>query len=126
MDSESRAAAGLLAAMSRAAAMFDELRHPFVRREQLTYFQPAGWTTGVLFTLPDGRTVRFSVSFAHSETFFHVSGEALVEERALVELPTKSTGSIHEALALLEGHVGEVVSPARRLLDQLLEEITET
>lgn len=125
MDSESRAAAGLLAAMSRAAAAFDELRHPFLRRESLTWFQPGGWTTGVLFTLPDGRAVRFSVSFAHSEAFFQVSGEAMVEERALVELPTVSAESIHEALSMLDEQVGEVVSPARWLLEQLIEEIAE-
>ncbi|MFE3453682.1 hypothetical protein ACFXJ8_32610 [Nonomuraea sp. NPDC059194] len=125
MDSESRAVAGLLAAMSRAAAAFDELRHPFLRREPMTYFQPGGWTTGVLFTLPDGRMVRFAVSFTHSEQFFHVNGEATVEERALIELPVRRAESVHEALSMLESQTAEVVSPARWLLEQLMEEATE-
>ncbi|MGV9302160.1 MULTISPECIES: hypothetical protein [unclassified Nonomuraea] len=125
MDSESRAAAGLLTAMSRAAAAFDELRHPYARREPLTYFQPDGWTTGVLFTLPDGRLVRFSVSLTHTRTAFRVSGAALVEERALIEPVDRSSGSVHEVVSILEDAVGEVVSPARWLLDRLVEEIAE-
>ncbi|MEU7003426.1 hypothetical protein [Nonomuraea sp. NPDC046570] len=123
MDSESRAAAGLLAALSRAAARLDELRHPFVRREPFSYFAPSGATTGVHFVLPDGRTVRFAVSVAVSESAFHISGEALVEERSLVELAGKTTASVHEALELLEDYVEEVVSPGRRLLQSLIEEI---
>src|SRR5437868_14339588 len=126
MDSESRAAGSLLTAMSRAVERFDELRHPFVRREPFSYLVPGGATAGVHLVLPDGRMVRFAVSVAFAGNAFEVAGEVLAEERSLVELRTENVTDVREALDLLDGYVHEVVSPGRRILESLLEEVAES
>lgn len=124
MDSESLAAAGLLAALSRASEILAELHHPFVRSEHFSYFfPPAGARVGATFTLPDGREVRFEVSIAAASTAFHVEGSITVEDETLLELPRKSVPDIHDALAELDEYVGEVAAPAARLIDQLLDEV---
>ncbi|MEV0195718.1 hypothetical protein [Nonomuraea sp. NPDC050691] len=124
MDSESLAAAGLLAAMSRAAASLAELRHPFVRSEPFSYFfPPAGARAGTVFTLPDGREVSFAVSIVASGGAFQVDGAASAEGEALLDLPSRTTSGIRDGIALLDDYAAELVSSAARLIDQLLEEL---
>ncbi|NUW33769.1 hypothetical protein HTZ77_20355 [Nonomuraea sp. SMC257] len=124
MDSESLAAAGLLAAMSRAAASLAALRHPFVRSEPFCYFfPPAGVRAGTAFMLPDGREVRFTVSVAASDGAFHVEGAAWAEGEALLDLPACATSGIHDGIAVLDDYAAELVSSAARLIDQLLDEL---
>ncbi|MGW0808408.1 hypothetical protein [Nonomuraea sp. NPDC002799] len=124
MDSESLAAAGLLAALSRASEILAELRHPFVRSERFSYFlPPAGARTGSIFMLPDGREVRFEVSITASAGAFHVTGAITAEDDTLLELPRKTVSSIEDGLAVLDDYAGEVAAPAARMIDQLLDEI---
>jgi hypothetical protein len=124
VDSESLAAAGLLAALSRASEILAELRHPFARSEQFSYFfPPAGARVGAAFILPDGRELRFEVSIAVTTAAFQVEGSITAEDDTLLELPRKSLPSIHDGLAVLDDYVGEVAAPAARLIDQLLDEI---
>ncbi|MEV0596366.1 hypothetical protein [Nonomuraea cavernae] len=124
MDSESLAAAGLLAALSRAAGLLAELHHPFVRSEPFSYFvPPAGARTGVAFTLPDGRELCFAVSIAVSEGAFHVDGSVSVEGEMLLELPRKTTPDLRDGLAVFDDYAAEVVAPAGRLIDEQLDSI---
>jgi hypothetical protein len=124
VDSESLAAAGLLAALSRAAEILAELHHPFARTEPFSYFfPPAGVRTGTVFTLPDGREVSFTVSIEAADGMFHVDGVVSVEGGLLLDLPRKSTPHIHDGLAILDDYAGEVAAPAARLIDRLLDEI---
>ncbi|TMR09051.1 hypothetical protein ETD86_45195 [Nonomuraea turkmeniaca] len=124
MDSESLAAAGLLAALSRASEILAGLRHPFVRSELFSYFLPdAGARIGTTVTLPDGREVRFEVSITALPATFLVEGSITVESDALLELPRKSLPSIRDGLAVFDDYVEEVTAPAARLIDQLLDEI---
>ncbi|MEO3889248.1 hypothetical protein [Nonomuraea sp. B5E05] len=124
MGSESLAAAGLLAALTRASEILAELRHPFVRSERFSYFfPPAGARTGVTFILPDGREVRFEVSIAASDGAFHVAGAITAEGESLLDLPRKSLPGVSDALAVLDDYAGEVVAPAGRLIDRLLDEV---
>ncbi|GGO70208.1 hypothetical protein [Nonomuraea cavernae] len=124
MDSESLAAAGLLAALSRAAGLLAELQHPFVRSEPFSYFvPPAGARTGIAFTLPDGRELCFAVSIVVSEGAFHVDGSVAAEGEALLELPRKTTPDIREGLAVLDDYTGELMAPAGRLIDEQLDNI---
>ncbi|HEX4812288.1 MAG TPA: hypothetical protein VFV66_05995 [Nonomuraea sp.] len=124
MDSASLAAAGLLAALSRASEILAELHHPFVRRECFSsFFPPAGARVGAAFILPDGREVRFEVSIAATSTAFQVEGSITAEGETLLDLPRKSLPGIHDGLAVLDDYVGEVAAPAARLIDQLLDEI---
>ncbi|MDP4500803.1 hypothetical protein [Nonomuraea turcica] len=124
MDSESLAAAGLLAALSRASKILAELRHPLVRSEGFSYFFPdAGARIGTTFTLPDGREVRFEVSITVSAAAFQVEGAITAENDPLLELPRKSLPSISDGLAAFDDYVGEVAAPATRLIEQLLDEI---
>lgn len=126
VDSESRAAARLLEALSRAAEIFAELHHPYVRSASFSYpVPPAGARIGTVFTLPDGREVSFMVSIAAIGDAWQVEGEAMVEDEVLIGLPRKSAPDVHGGLAVLDGYVGEVAAPAVRLVDGLLEEITE-
>lgn len=124
MDSESLAAAGLLAALSRAAEILAELHHPFVRNAPFSYFfPPAGVRTGTAFTLPDGRELSFAVSIAAANGAFHVDGAVCVESDVLLGLPRKTTSSIHDGLAVLDDYAAELAAPAGRFIDQLLDEI---
>ncbi|WP_188188540.1 hypothetical protein [Nonomuraea sp. SYSU D8015] len=124
MDSESLAAAGLLAALNRSSELLADLRHPFVRSERFSYFlPPAGARVGATFTLPDGREVRFEVSIAAGSTAFQVEGSITVEDETILALPRKSLPDIHDALAVLDDYAGDVAAPAARTIDQLLEEI---
>ncbi|WP_113705312.1 hypothetical protein [Nonomuraea lactucae] len=124
MDSESLAAAGLLAALSRVAEILAELRHPFVRSRSFTYFlPPAGARTGILFTLPDGREVRFAVSVIASGDAFHVDGVAEAEGDVLLDLSRRTTPDIHACLAVLDDYAGELAGEAGRLIEELLDEI---
>ncbi|MFI6321285.1 hypothetical protein ACIBG8_27365 [Nonomuraea sp. NPDC050556] len=125
MDSESRAAAGLLEALSRASEIFAELHHPFARSRPFSYYvPPSGARIGTVFTLPDGREVSFTVSISTSADAWHVEGEASVEDEVLIELPRKSTPDVRAGLAVLDAYVGEVAAPSIRLLDGLLDGIT--
>jgi hypothetical protein len=127
VDSESLAAAGLLAALGRASGLLAELRHPFVRAEPFSYFfPPAGARTGVRVTLPDGRELTFEVSIAVSigaPGGFLVGGSIVVEGETLLELPRASSTGLHDALATVEEYAAEVAEPAGRLIDGLLDEI---
>ncbi|MFD9944504.1 hypothetical protein ACFWYW_21275 [Nonomuraea sp. NPDC059023] len=124
MDSESLAAAALLSALSRAAGTLAELRHPFVRSAPFTYLAPpAGAVAGTVFTLPDGREVRFAVSVAVADGAYRVDGEVIAEDEPLVELPRTSVPTLEEALVLLDEYTIEVAGPAVRLLDRLLEDL---
>ncbi|NUO97780.1 MAG: hypothetical protein HOV96_05335 [Nonomuraea sp.] len=124
MDSESLAAAGLLAALSRSAEILADLRHPFVRSRSFSFFvPPSGVRAGTAFTLPDGREVRFEVSFVTSDTVFHVDGGITVEGEPLLELPRRSLLNVHDAVAVLDDYAGDVAAPAARMLDGLLDEI---
>ncbi|GAA3662775.1 hypothetical protein GCM10022224_028430 [Nonomuraea antimicrobica] len=126
MDSESLAAAGLLAALGRASETLAELHHPFVRSERFShFFPPAGARVGVTFVLPDGREVRFEVSIAASGGAFHVEGGVEAEGEPLLELPRKSLPGVQDALAVFDDYVGEVAAPATRLIGQLLEELSD-
>ncbi|MFI7419353.1 hypothetical protein [Nonomuraea sp. NPDC049684] len=124
MDSESRAAAGLLAALSRAAEILAGLRHPFVRGRPFSCFvPPSGVRTGAEFVLPDGREVRFEVSLTVSGDAFHVEGGITAEGEPLLELPRRSLPDVHDALAVLDDYAGDIAAPADRMLDDLLDEI---
>jgi hypothetical protein len=124
VDSESLAAAGLLAALSRASEVLAELHHPFMRRESFSYFvPPAGVRIGTTFTLPDGREVRFEVSLTAAAGAFHVEGGITAEADPLLELPRKSLPSVHDALAVLDDYAGDLAAPAARTLDGLLDDI---
>ncbi|MFB4272403.1 hypothetical protein [Nonomuraea sp. GTA35] len=126
MDSESLAAAGLLEALSRASEILAELRHPFVRSEHFSFFfPPAGVRVGTTFMLPDGREVRFEVSIAASGKAFHVEGGIQAEEETLLELPRRSVPDIETGLAAFDDYAGEVAAPAERLIEQLLEELSD-
>ncbi|MEV4074734.1 hypothetical protein [Nonomuraea fuscirosea] len=126
MDSASLAAAGLLAALGRASEIFAELRHPFARSERFTTFlPPAGVRVGAVFTLPDGREVRFEVSIVTAGDAFHVDGGIDAEGEPLLELPRKSVQAIHDGLAVFDDYAGEVAAPAVRLIDGLLEELSD-
>ncbi|MED7928137.1 hypothetical protein SMD20_28030 [Nonomuraea sp. LP-02] len=135
MDSESLAAAGLLAALSRTVEIFADLRHPFVRHEHIsTFFPPAGVRVGIAFVLPDGREVRFEVSVAvggdvedaaadgHGDVF-HVEGSITAESETLLDLPRKTLPDVGDALAVLDDYASEVAEAANRTIDRLLEEI---
>jgi hypothetical protein len=124
VDSESSAAAGLLAALSRAAEILAELHHPFVRSQPFSYFfPPAGVRIGTAFTLPDGRELSFAVSIAADDGEFHVDGVVSVEGDVLLGLPRKTTPSIHDGIAVLDDYAGEVAAPAGQLIDQQLDNI---
>ncbi|MEU8244860.1 hypothetical protein [Nonomuraea sp. NPDC048916] len=124
MDSESLAAAGLLAALSRAAGLLAELDHPFVRSEPFSYFvPPAGARTGTAFTLPDGRELCFTVSIAVFEGAFQVDGSIVVEGEVLLELPRKTTPDIRDGLAVLDDYAAELAAPAGRFIDEQLDNI---
>ncbi|MEV4569147.1 hypothetical protein AB0K12_35700 [Nonomuraea sp. NPDC049419] len=124
MDSESLAAAGLLAALGRASEILAELRHPFVRSAPFSYFfPPAGARVGTALTLPDGRELRFEVSIRAAGGAFHVEGGVAAEDEGLLTLPRKSVPGIHDGLAVFEDYAGEVAAPASRFIEQLLEEI---
>ncbi|MEU6793937.1 hypothetical protein ABZ907_19745 [Nonomuraea wenchangensis] len=124
MDSESLAAAGLLAALSRTVEIFADLRHPFVRHEHIsTFFPPAGVRVGIAFVLPDGREVRFEVSVAADGDVFHVEGSITAESETLLDLPRKTLPDVGDALAALDDYAGEVAEAANRTIDRLLEEI---
>ncbi|WP_156325353.1 hypothetical protein [Nonomuraea sp. SBT364] len=124
MDSDSLAAAGLLAALSRASGILAELHHPFVRSAPFAAFlPPAGARTGVAFTLPDGREVTVAVSIAASGNALHLDGEITLEGEPLLELPRRSAAELHDALAVLDEYAADVAQPTGRLLDQLLDEI---
>ncbi|RBQ14116.1 hypothetical protein DP939_42390 [Spongiactinospora rosea] len=124
MDSESRAAADLLAALCRAAEGFAKLRHPFIRREPLSRLDPARAVVGTDFVLPDGRMVRFAVTLAAGDDGFRVGGEVSVEERVLLDLPAHSTAAVREALAVFDDYTAEVLSRAPLFLEELIEEIS--
>ncbi|MFB4280669.1 hypothetical protein ACBJ59_35640 [Nonomuraea sp. MTCD27] len=127
MDSESLAAAGLLAALGRASEILAELRHPFVRSERFSYFfPPAGARVGALFMLPDGREVRFEVSIVAAGNAFHVEGGITAEAETLLDLPRKSVPGIHDGLAVFDDYAGEVAAPAARVIEQLLEELSDS
>lgn len=124
MDSESLAAAALLSALSRAAGTLAELHHPFVRSAPFSHpMPPAGAVAGTVFTLPDGREVRFAVSIASVDGAFHVDGEVIAEDQVLVGLPRKVTPDLRDALMVLDDYTAEVAGPALRILDQLLEDL---
>ncbi|MGW5156281.1 hypothetical protein ACWEPN_12455 [Nonomuraea wenchangensis] len=132
MDSESLAAAGLLAALSRTVEIFADLRHPFVRHEHIsTFFPPAGVRVGIAFVLPDGREVRFEVSVAvggdvedaADGDVFHVEGSITAESETLLDLPRKTLPDVGDALAVLDDYASEVAEAANRTIDRLLEEI---
>ncbi|MEU6723109.1 hypothetical protein ABZ917_05270 [Nonomuraea wenchangensis] len=124
MDSESLAAAGLLAALSRTVEIFADLRHPFVRHEHIsTFFPPAGVRVGIAFVLPDGREVRFEVSVAADGDVFQVEGSITAESETLLDLPRKTLPDVGDALAALDDYAGEVAEAANRTIDRLLEEI---
>ncbi|MEU4515626.1 hypothetical protein AB0G05_39550 [Nonomuraea wenchangensis] len=124
MDSESLAAAGLLAALSRTVEIFADLRHPFVRHEHIsTFFPPAGARVGVAFVLPDGREVRFEVSVAAGGDVFHVEGSITAESETLLDLPRKTLPDVEDALAALDDYACDVAEAANRTIDRLLEEI---
>jgi hypothetical protein len=124
VDSESLAAAGLLTALSRAAGVLADLRHPFVRSASFSYFlPPAGARVGTVFTLPDGREVTFAVSIAVAGGAFQVEGEVTAEDEVLLGLPRKRSPEITDALAVLDDHAGEMAAAAGRLIDQLLDAI---
>jgi hypothetical protein len=124
VDSESLAAAGLLAALSRASEILADLHHPFVRSESFSYFvPPAGVRVGMAFVLPDGREVRFEVSLTASDGVFHVEGGITAESESLLELPRKSLLRVHDALAVFDDYASEVAAPADRMLDGLLDGI---
>ncbi|WP_327088065.1 hypothetical protein OIE66_38010 [Nonomuraea sp. NBC_01738] len=122
MDSESLAVAAMLAALSRAASILADLRHPFVRSLPYSYLvPPAGAAAGTIFTLPDGREVRFGVSLAHADHEFHVDAEVTAEDEPLLTIPRLSTRDALEALAVLDSYTSEVADPMPRLLDDLLD-----
>ncbi|WP_157248854.1 hypothetical protein [Nonomuraea typhae] len=124
MDSASLAAAALLSALSRAAGTLAELHHPFVPSLPFSYLHPpAGAVAGTVFTLPDGREVRFAVSIAVADGAYRVGGEVIAEDEALLDLPRKSVPELDDALELLDEYTAEVSEPAGRLLDELLEEL---
>ncbi|MGN9845693.1 hypothetical protein ACTMTI_46985 [Nonomuraea sp. H19] len=124
MNSESLAAARLLAALSRASEILAELHHPFVRSRHFSYFiPPAGARTGAVFTLPDGREVRFEVCISTSGDAFHVEGSITAEVETILALPRKSVLGIHDALAVLDDYAGDVAASADRTIDQLLEDL---
>ncbi|GAA1726527.1 hypothetical protein [Nonomuraea bangladeshensis] len=130
MDSESLAAAGLLAALSRTVEIFADLRHPFVRHEHIsTFFPPAGVRVGIAFVLPDGREVRFEVSIAAGGDVFHVQGSITADgsmtadSETLLDLPRKTLPDIGAALDALDDYAGDVAEAANRTIDRLLEEI---
>lgn len=124
MDSESLAAAGLLAALSRAAVSLAEARHPFVRSRPFTYFfPPAGVRTGTAFVLPDGREVTFAVSVAASGGAFQVEGAVTAEGEPLLALPRRGVPGVGEATALLDDYAAEVAGAVGRVVDRLLDEI---
>ncbi|WP_101786250.1 hypothetical protein [Nonomuraea indica] len=124
MDSESLAAAGLLAGLTRAAELLARLRHPFVRSAPYTYpLPPAGVRTGIAFTLPDGRELRFEVSLSADGDAFHVTGAADAEGDVLLGLPRRTVPGILDALAVLDDYATELVGEAGRLLDGQLDEI---
>ncbi|MFG3441190.1 hypothetical protein ACGF0J_28405 [Nonomuraea sp. NPDC047897] len=124
MDSESQAAAGLLAGLSRAAEMLAALRHPFVRSEPYVYLlPPAGVRTGIAFTLPDGRELRLEVSLRAEHGAFHVTGTADAEGEVLLGLPRRAIPGILDALALFDDYAAELAGEAGRLVDGQLDEI---
>ncbi|MEV5554005.1 hypothetical protein AB0L44_10135 [Nonomuraea wenchangensis] len=130
MDSESLAAAGLLAALSRTVEIFADLRHPFVRHEHVsTFFPPAGVRVGVAFVLPDGREVRFEVAVAAAGDVFHVEGSITAESltgaasETLLDLPRKVLPDVRDALAVLDDYASDVAEAANRAIDRLLEEL---
>ncbi|MEZ7130393.1 hypothetical protein ACBR40_34105 [Nonomuraea sp. AD125B] len=130
MDSESLAAAGLLAALSRTVEIFADLRHPFVRHEHIsTFFPPAGVRVGIAFVLPDGREVRFEVSVAADGDVFHVQGSITADgsmtahSETLLDLPRKTLPDVGAALDALDDYAGDVAEAANRTIDRLLEEI---
>ncbi|SDI67409.1 hypothetical protein [Nonomuraea jiangxiensis] len=125
MDSESLAAAGLLAALSRASEILADLHHPFIRSERFSYFlPPAGVRVGTVFMLPDGRELRFEVSIAATGESFHVTGAITTEdEPPLLQLPGKNLANIHDGLAVFDDYAGEVAAPAARIIDRLLDGI---
>ncbi|MFG1696949.1 hypothetical protein [Nonomuraea sp. NPDC049309] len=124
MDGESLAAANLLEALSRAAGILAELRHPFVRSAPFSYLMPpAGARVGTLFILPDGREVAFQVSIAATGGGFEVEGGVTAEADELMTLPRETFAEIEDALALLDDYAGEVAQAAGRLIDQVLNTI---
>ncbi|GAA1610154.1 hypothetical protein GCM10009733_002960 [Nonomuraea maheshkhaliensis] len=126
MDSASLAAAGLLAALGRASEILAELRHPFARSERFTLFlPPAGVRVGTVVILPDGREVRFEVSIVTAGDVFHVDGGIDAEGESLLELPRKSVETIQDGLAVFDDYAGEVTAPAARVIDGLLEELSD-
>ncbi|GAA4101133.1 hypothetical protein [Nonomuraea soli] len=124
MDIEGQGAAALLVSLGRASEVFFHLDHPHVRHQAFSYLIPdGGAATGTVFTLPDGREVHFSVSFALRDGAFRIEGTAAVEDEALLSMPVRLLPDLHEAIAVLERYVDEVTEPVRRLVDELLEEL---
>ncbi|MEU4572386.1 hypothetical protein [Nonomuraea sp. NPDC023979] len=124
MDSDSLAAAALLAGLSRASGILAELHHPFVRSAPFAAFlPPAGARTGVMFTLPDGREVTVAVSVAASGGVLQVDGAVTLDGEPLLDLPRRTAVELGDALAVLDEYVADVAQPTGRLLDQLLDEI---
>ncbi|WP_219504553.1 hypothetical protein [Nonomuraea ceibae] len=125
MDSDSLAAAALLAGLSRASGILAELHHPFVRSAPFAAFlPPAGARTGVMFTLPDGREVTVAVSVAASGGgVLQVDGAVTLDGEPLLDLPRRTAVELGDALAVLDEYAADVAQPTGRLLDQLLDEI---
>jgi hypothetical protein len=124
VDSDSQAALQLLGALCRAGEGFAGLRHSLVRREVFSRFDPARAITGAVFTLPDGREVRFEVSIGVLGGIFQVEGEISVEETVLLDLPRTATAVIGEALGALDRYAEEVRSRVPWILDELVEELS--
>ncbi|MGW4797969.1 hypothetical protein ACWEPC_36665 [Nonomuraea sp. NPDC004297] len=126
MDSESRAAAGLLAALSRASEILAGLRHPFARSEHYSYFfPPAGARVGTALTLPDGREVRFEVSISACGDAFQVEGAVEAEGERLLELSRRSVRDLRDGLAVFDDYAAEVAAPAARLIGEMVEELSD-
>jgi hypothetical protein len=124
VDGESLAAANLLVALSRAAGILAESRHPFVRSAPFSYLMPpAGARVGTLFILPDGREVAFHVSIAATDGGFRVEGGVTAEADDLMTLPPETFAEIEDALTVLDDYAGEVAQAAGRLIDRLLDAI---
>ena len=118
VDSESRAAAGLLATLTRVARVLADIHHPFARSTPFSYFLPPGGArAGTRFTLPDGREVSFEVTITSDERGFRVLG------RGEEELPPASTPDIHDALSTLDDYADRLARSAVRILDRLLDDI---
>ncbi len=124
VDSESRAAAGLLATLTRVAHLLADLHHPFARSAAFSYYvPPAGTRMGTVFTLPDGREVQIALTVTSDARGFAVDGAITAEDEVLLALPRKRTPDIDEGLAVLDDYADQLARPAVRILDGLLDDI---